>query len=217
MSSHLSVKESEKVIPGEALGVIEEYNAGPGTYVDESGVIRASLTGTLRLDKVSRTISVIPERVFISLPRYGDIVLGVVTGIRPDLVVVEIHAKVALTPSGPRFTGEFKGKLTGAIPIGNIADEKIRDIHDYFRIGDIILARALNNTNPYTLTTKEPPLGVVFAECARCGTPLKPVSNKAMKCPLCGNLEKRKVSTLAGHKGLVSSLRWWLISYQRIW
>jgi exosome complex component CSL4 len=218
MSLRLSASEKRLVLPGEALGVIEEYNAGPGTYVDPFGVIRASISGVLRIDRVGRTLSVVPQAgAPTSLPQYGDIVLGVVTNIRPDLVIVEVHARVLLSPSGPRILGEFKGKLTGAIPISYITDERIKDVHDYFRIGDIILAKTLNNTNPYTLTTKEPPLGVVYAECARCGAPLRPISNKAMKCPACGNVESRKVSTLAGHKGLANNIRWWLISYQRLW
>jgi len=208
MSLRLSASEERLVLPGEALGVIEEYNPGPGTYVDHHGVIRASISGVLRLDRSSRTLLVTPKtRAFASLPQYGDVVLGVITNIRPDLVVVEIHAKVSLSPSGPRILSEFKGRLTGAIPISHVAEERIKDVHDYFRVGDIILARTLNSANPYTLTTKEPPLGVVYAECARCGAPLKPLSNKAMKCPVCGNVESRKVSALAGHKGLMNNIR----------
>ncbi|MEB3816526.1 MAG: exosome complex RNA-binding protein Csl4 [Desulfurococcales archaeon] len=198
------------VMPGEYLGVIEEYIPGSGVYVDSEGVIRAAYPGVLNIDRTRRTISVTPFRLgFIHPPRQGETVLGMVTSIRTDLVVVEIHAKVLLGRGGPRIVGEYKGKLTGAIPIAHIANERIKDIYEYYKLNDIILAKTLNSSNPYTLTTKEPQLGVVYAECARCGHPLEPHTNRLMKCRKCGNTEPRKVSTLAGHKAF-ASLKWWL-------
>ncbi len=203
---------SRLVAPGEPIGVIEEFNPGEGVYVDENGLLRPEIMGLLRVDTVRHTVSVAPLRIrYLPPPKQGDVVLGIVTNVRHDLIIVEIHAKVLITKGVPSIAGEYKGKLTGAIPISQIADERIDDTYNYFRLGDLIVARTLNSTNPYTLSTREPQLGVVYAECAKCGGPLKPVSNRVMQCTHCGNRERRKVSTLAGHRGLAEGVKWWLL------
>lgn len=125
---------------------------------------------------------------------------------RHDLVLVELYGKVRLQPS-PRWDYEYSGRFLGAIPIANISDEFIRDINEYYRPGDIVVVRVLNNSNPYHLSTKQPQYGVVYAECSRCGSMLEPVSPRNMRCPKCGHVEKRKVSILASSRLLRIEIR----------
>ena len=194
------------VTPGEALASIEEYLPGEGTYVDEAeGVIRAAVAGTARYDMVNKVVSVRPVKR-VRMPGPGAAVIGMVTSVRHDLVLVEIYGQVELQPR-PRFLWEFSGKYSGAISIANIADEFIKDVNDYYRVSDIVVVRTLNRGNPYHLSSKGPQYGVVYAQCARCGGPLQPVNPRTMKCARCGHVEKRKVSVHAMSRSLVAGLR----------
>ncbi|GAB6147618.1 exosome complex RNA-binding protein Csl4 [Stetteria hydrogenophila] len=195
-----------QVVPGEALASIEEYIPGDGTYVDEeAGLIRAAVAGVARLDQRTRTLTVTPRKR-LRRPGPGSSVLGLVTGIRNDLVLVDIYGQLKVQ-GRLKWLWEFNGRFSGAITIANIADEFVKDIYDYYRPGDIILAKTLNWGSPYHLSTKEPQYGVVFAQCSRCGAPLQPLNQRAMKCPRCGAIEKRKVSIYAGSRILYASLR----------
>ena len=107
----------------------------------------------------------------------------------------------------PRFLHEYTSKFPGAVAISNIADEYIEDIHDYYRVGDIILARVLNSNAPYHLTTRAPQYGVVYARCSRCGALLEPEKGRSMRCPRCGHKERRKVSVLANSRLLRLGLK----------
>ena len=50
-----------------------------------------------------------------------------------------------------------------------------------------------NEKSPIQLTTKDKDLGVVYALCSRCRTPLIRRGDKLI-CPRCGNVETRKLS-----------------------
>lgn len=194
------------MVPGQPLASLEEYLPGEGVFVDEErGLLRAAQPGFLDVDRKNKVIRVRPVRR-PRMPGPGSTVVGMVTGIRHDLVLVELYGQLELQPR-PRWLWEFSGKFSGAIAIGNIANEFIKDIYDYYRVGDIIIARTLNKGNPYHLTTKESRYGVVFAQCSRCGALLEPVNERTMRCPRCGKVEKRKVSILASSRLLQISLR----------
>jgi exosome complex component CSL4 len=94
-----------------------------------------------------------------------------------------------------KSNGVQKTDFTGIIHISQTRREYLESMYDAFRIGDLIRARVLNNTNPFQLTTKEPSLGVVVAFCTRCGSILKK-SDDRLVCPICGNVEKRKISIM---------------------
>ena len=194
------------VMPGDPLASLEEYIPGEGTYIDESGgLIRSAVAGIARFDALNKVVVVRPVKR-VRMPGPGATVVGVVFSVRHDLIVLELYGQVELQPR-PRLLWEFSGKYSGAVSIANIADEFIKDTNDYYRVGDVVLARTLNRGNPYHLTTKQPQYGVIHAQCARCGAPLEPVNQRTMKCPRCGHVEKRKVSTLAPARGLAAALR----------
>ncbi len=194
------------VMPGDPLALAEEFLPGPGTYLDEeTGVVRASVRGEARYNYATRTVEVRPSRPLL-IPRAGSAAAGLVTQVRHDVVLVELYGEMRLQPS-PKWLYEYSGRFLGAIPIANISEEYIKDISEYYRPGDIVLVRVLNNTNPYHLTTKQPQFGVVYAECSRCGARLEPVNPRTMRCPRCGHVEKRKVSVLASSKLLRIEIR----------
>ncbi len=200
--------EERPVAPGDALGTIEEYDAGPGTYAGVDGIIRAAVAGTAVIDMTARIVTVKPVRN-LKLPRAGSDVLGVVTSVRHDVVLLDLFAAVTLKPV-PRFLYEFPSRLSGAVTIANIAEEYVKDIYDYYRPGDIVLARTLNSSTPYHLTTRGPQYGVLYARCSVCGAIMEPVNNRMMRCPKCRRTEKRKVSSLAGSRLLSINVRYGL-------
>ena len=203
-----------RVVPGEELAVIEEFNPGPGTYVDEEhGVVRASVEGVAHYDFQVRIVSVRPAKP-LRVPRPGSSAIGLVTQVRHDIVLVELYGEVRLRPA-PAWLYEYSGKFLGGIPVPNISEEYVKNPDDYYRPGDIVLVKVLNSRNPYHLSTKDPPYGVVYAECSRCGAILDYVNTRTMKCPRCGHVEKRKVSVLASSKVLRLALKRYLVSYYR--
>ena len=202
----MSYDSRELVVPGTPLYVLEEYMSGEGTFVDsEAGVVRAAVTGRAVVNHNSKSVSVKMKRK-PPLPEAGDSVLALVTNVRHDLVVVEIYGEVAVQPK-IKWLREYTSTFTGGIPLSQIADEFIKDINDYYRIGDVIIGRVLNTGTPYTLTTKPPVYGVLYAQCSNCGALLEPVNPRTMKCPRCGNVEKRKVSILASSKLLPINIK----------
>ena len=205
MSSSSRGYGERRVLPGDPLAVLEEFIPGPGTYVDEEGTIRASIRGTARYNLQARTVEVRPDKP-LAVPRQGSDAVGLVTQVRHDLVLVELLGEVQLQPS-PRWVREYSGRFLGALPIANVSEEFIKDLYDYYRPGDIILARVINNSNPYQLLTKAPQYGVILAECSRCGARLQPVNQRTMRCPRCGHVEKRKVSVLASSRLLRLDVR----------
>lgn len=203
--SSTSREEPRLVYPGDVISVEEEFTPGESTYVDENGFIRALTVGRLRLDKEFKVAHVRRLRQPV-VPKPGLNVVGAVTSVRHDLVIVELYGILSLSP---RITwlGEFSGIFTGGIPISQISGEFVRDINEYYRVGDIVLAKVLGSTNPYQLSTKTPQHGVLYALCSNCLTPLEPTSQRSMRCPRCGNVETRKVSILASSRMLQINIR----------
>jgi len=194
-----------RVEPGDVLGVEEELYPGDGVYVDESGFVRAGVLGEATLDLESKTVVVRRLKQPLA-PKPGSSVVGFVTSVRHDIVIVELYGLVSLSPR-VSWLGEFPGTFTGGIPIGQVSGEFIRDIQEYYRVGDVVLARVLNAVSPYQLTTKPPQYGVIYALCSNCLTPLEPAGQRSMRCPRCGNVEARKVSILASSKLLQVNIR----------
>jgi len=198
-------KMVRRVQPGEILGVEEEFYPGDGVYIDELGFVRAGVLGEAMLDLDSKTV-IIKRLKQPVIPKPGFNVFGLVTGVRHDLVLVELYGLISLSPR-VAWLGEFPGVFTGGIPISQVSGEFVRDVHEYYRVGDTLLAKVLSSTSPYQLTTKPPQYGVIYALCSNCLTLLEPVGQRSMKCPKCGNVETRKVSILASSKILQVNIR----------
>lgn len=201
------------VEPGRPIAVEEEYLPGEGIYVDkESGLLRAAMAGVAYLDSESRKVWIEPAGS-TRHPRVNSEVLAMVTQVRHDLVMTDIYGELRLRPA-IEWLHEYSGTFSGAIPIGNIADEYIKDINDYYRVGDVVVAKVVSRSPPYTLTTKSPQYGVVGGVCRACGGLLRPLSQDRMKCSRCGSVEKRKVSVVAGSRSLRIGIRNLLVRYR---
>ncbi len=172
-------------VPGIALCVIEEFLPGNWVYEDQ-GVVRAAVVGKVRPDLRSRAISIRPSVKTPQLPSKGDVVYGLVSILYEELAIIKLFAG----ESGRRYSNSF----TGLLHITQVQEGYVRNFYDVLAVGDVVKARVLNNTTPYSITIKEQKLGVVMAYCTVCGSPMKKHRSDTLKCLKCGGIEKRKLS-----------------------
>jgi exosome complex component CSL4 len=183
------MKESERksglfVVPGDRLGVIEEFTPGPGTYVIE-GIIHSEVTGCTLLDMLNKQVSVYPLVQTATVPQVGSIVTGLVLEVRNKQAVLRIFQ------IGEKMLSGF---FTGMLHISGVSQGYVDNMYNVCKAGDIIKAKVISTKNrAFFLSTAEKDLGVVSALCSICGNVLQ-LANRGLGCSKCGNLERRKVS-----------------------
>jgi exosome complex component CSL4 len=172
------------VVPGDRLGVIEEFTSGPGTYV-EDGVIHAQVTGRTLLDMLNRQVSVYPVIEKATVPQVGSIITGMATDVRNKNAVLRIF-KVG----DKKLSGFFKG----ALHISGVSHGYVDNMYNVCKSGDIVRAKVISTANrSIFLSTADRELGVIHALCSMCGNVLQP-ANRGMGCSECGNFERRKLA-----------------------
>jgi exosome complex component CSL4 len=183
-SEHSERKKSQFVLPGERLGVIEEFAPDAGTYVKD-GVIHAGAIGKVSFDMVNKRVSVHPLIHEASVPKVGSTVLGQVTGAQAENANVRIF-KVS--------DKSLSGVFSGVLHISDVQPSYVESMFDVCRPNDIIRAEVISEKNQsYHLSTKDKNLGVVYAFCSYCGGALE-LKRQSMHCPRCGKIEKRKTA-----------------------
>jgi len=193
MCSQSSGRKSGKfVVPGECLGVIEEFIPDSGTYV-KNGKICSKVVGQALVDLLNKKVSVYPLVHSVNVPKVGSTVVGQVTSAQSQSAVVRIFQI-----GGRNLTGVFNGFL-------HVSDTHIRFVDSMFDIckpGDILRANVVSEMNrAYHLSTRDKNLGVVYAFCSRCGYLLEPKGYN-MRCERCGSVERRKTAADYG-KGVL--------------
>ncbi|MEM1657550.1 MAG: exosome complex RNA-binding protein Csl4 [Candidatus Jordarchaeales archaeon] len=177
-------KTGSFVLPGDWLGVIEEFSPNEGTY-DEDGKIFASNAGILLIDKVERRVKVVSFEA-PSIVKKGSLVLGMVvnnTGKFSRVSIVRVGGKTLTSP------------CSGIIHVSQISNQFIEKPSDAFKAGDIVRARVIDIRSEFVqLSTVGKNLGVILAFCSKCGSVLESRGNSILVCKSCGNKEKRKVS-----------------------
>src|SRR5881396_2790006 len=158
--------EPKMVLPGDEIAVAEEFEPGDGTY-ERNGLVFAATPGVLFLDPENRVARVRAFNPPAEL-KIGDIVYGVVDDIRGMMAAATIH-------------------------ISNVSEEYTEDIHDMYRLGDIIRAKVIQVKPSVQLTTAERNLGVVKALCSICRGPLE-LRGRELYCPRDERTERRKLA-----------------------
>jgi exosome complex component CSL4 len=183
MSSKTQKHKSGKlVIPGERLGVIEEFIPNSGTYVKD-GIIFSQVIGRALVDLISKKVSVYPLVSELIAPKISSIVIGQVGNAQSDNVLVRIF-RVG--------SNALSGVFTGIFHISDVQERYVNSMSDVCKPGDILRAKVISNKNKvYHLSTKDSGLGVLYAFCSRCSHVLEP-KRYDMRCPNCGNIERRK-------------------------
>ncbi|MCW4031151.1 MAG: exosome complex RNA-binding protein Csl4 [Candidatus Bathyarchaeota archaeon] len=177
-------KSGSLVLPGERLGVIEEFIPDSGTYVRD-GVIYSKIVGRALMDLLSKRVSVYPLMRDTSVPKESSIVVGQVGNAQSDNVLVKIF-KIG----SKRLSGVF----TGILHISDVRERYVKSMNDVCKPGDIIRTKVISNKNQVShLSTNDKSLGVVYGFCSLCSNLLEP-KRYEMRCPKCGNIEKRKIA-----------------------
>ena len=180
------------VIPGERLGVIEEFIPDSGTYVKD-GVIYSKIVGRALMDLMNKRVSVYPLVRGATVPKVSATVMGQVGNAQSDNVLVRIFRV------GPK---KISGVFTGILHISDVQDRYVDSMNEVCKPGDIIRAKVISEKNQvYHLTTVDKDLGVVYGFCSLCGNLLEPKRHE-MRCIKCGNVEMRKTALDYGKEPL---------------
>ncbi len=187
-------KSGHLVMPGERLGVIEEFVPDAGTYVKD-GVIYSKIVGRSLVDLQNRRVSVYPVVAGAVVPKVGTVVIGQVGNAQSDNVLVRIFRI-----GKKQLTGNFGGILH----VSDVSDRYIDMISDAVKPGDIIRAKVISEKNQiFHLSTNDKNLGVIYAFCSRDGTLLEQQPQRFdLRCPKCGNIERRKIAPDYGKEPL---------------
>ncbi len=185
----MKTKSGEFVLPGDPLGVTEEFVPADWTYEDD-GRIRSLVAGTVHIDNKNKKISIIPKTNSPSLLKIGVMVFGQISEVRGQRALIKIEGTKGSTRS---LTTSF----SGGIHISQADRGYVSKLTDEFRIGDLVEAKVtkiigLDNVD---LTTAENELGVIKAMCTSCRYFMKKVSKNEVLCPNCGRKERRKLSS----------------------
>ncbi len=186
-------KSGQLAVPGDRLGVIEEFIPDAGTYVND-GVIYSKVIGRVLIDLVHRRVQVHQLIGPSKVPTVGSTVLAQISNAQSDTAgarIFEIGEE------------EINGVFTGILHVSDVALRYVDSMYDVCKTGDVIRAKVVSDKNrTYHLSTKDKNLGVVYAFCSNCGTLLEP-KRQGMSCPKCGRIEKRKTASDYG-KGLLT-------------
>jgi len=177
-------KTGRLVLPGERLGVIEEFIPDSGTYVKD-GVIYSKIIGRALIDLINRRVSVYPLVTGAVTPKVGSIIIGQIGNAQSDNVLVKIF-----TVGKKQISGTFGGILH----VSDVSDRYVDSMSDVCKPGDIVKAKVISEKNQvYHLSTNDNGLGIMYAFCSKDSTLLEP-QRYDLKCPKCGNIEHRKMA-----------------------
>ena len=183
----MAINEEEIVMPGDKLGIIEQYLPGEGTYDDE-GEIKSAVLGNVRIDQRRKVISV-ESQAKPALLKVGDIIYGQITDIKSQRANVNIDCiKDNARPLALPYMG--------AIHISQAKKDYLEKLGDAFRIGDIVQAKVVRITGDNVdLSTTDRDCGVLKAMCTRCRDYMHTTARKnEVQCYTCNKKERRKVS-----------------------
>ncbi|KAI9506260.1 hypothetical protein BX070DRAFT_219595 [Coemansia spiralis] len=187
--------ESVIVTPGRRLGLTQEYESGPGTYV-RNGMIYSSILGTKKIEQALAETSdgsikrpmlfVERQNTKFAIPVIGSEILGRVVRINPRAASVAIMM-VDSAPCQEDFQGIVRVQDIRA------TEKDLVQMINSFRPGDIIRAEviSLGDQRSYFLATTKNEHGVVFAQ-SEAGNSMIPISWEEMQDPKTQTIEKRK-------------------------
>jgi exosome complex component CSL4 len=173
----------QAVLPGDKLGVIEQYLPGVGTY-EKDGTIYAHFTGKARIDLKNKRVTVVPTTGVAPLPKEGTTVIASVVHASDKNATVDIWKINDRTIQKP---------FTGMLHISSSSPRYERNMSDVCKSGDILRARVIEINRIPQLTTAGRGLGVIKAFCSRCGAVLE-FKNRRLQCVSCGNVERRRLA-----------------------
>ncbi len=180
--------KKEFVIPGDYIGVAEEFLPGTGAY-EENGKIYATLVGNLDLDMSKRSASVISKTNVVPQIKEGDIVYGEVVSVKPQMVYVDLLALEGY--ANKKLSANTKARIY----VSQTDKKYVKTISTEFKNGDIVRARVVDTQgDAIRLSTAEDNLGVIRAVCSVCKKTLE-IKNGKLECSYCSSKETRKIAS----------------------
>ena len=123
----MKVKDGDFVMPGDVLGIIEQFLPGEGTY-DNEGYIKSSILGNVQINSKMKTISVMPKSGKPALLEVGDTVYGQITDVKAQRVNVNIDRL-------KNTTRPLALPYIGAIHISQVKEGYLDKLTDAFKLG----------------------------------------------------------------------------------
>lgn len=185
-------RSGQLVLPGEKLGVIEEFVSSDGTYI-EDGSIYSRVVGRVLVDLMTKNVSVHSLAQGSPVPSVGSIVTGSIASVQDSM------ASLRMFKIGMRYLSGF---FTGLVHISDASFTYVESMFDVCRMGDLARAKVVSEKNTVChLTLKGQDLGVLYGFCSSCGHVLTR-KRPRMVCENCGNIEKRKTALDYGKGGI---------------
>jgi exosome complex component CSL4 len=184
------MSDRKTVEPGTPLAYSEEMLPGPGTY-DDGTQIRAALFGTEAVDPKTMTLSVQAAGKGVASVEKGDILVGVVTYIKPEAL-----ASVKIMAVRGKEGRSLLLPLEGTLHVSKIDARYIKFVDEEYKTGDYIRAKVIGLKGGPQLATDKPDLGCIKAF-GPSGNQLQ-LEGRKLKDPETGQVYYRK---LAGDYG----------------
>ncbi len=185
----MKVKSGDFVMPGDVLGVSEQFLPDEWTY-DDDGYIKAGVLGNVLINNKNRKISIIPKAGNPTMLNIGDTIYGQISDVRGQRALIDIQGM-------KNCDRQLALSYMGAIHISQVKKGYLEKLTDAFRIGDIIEANVSKIMGDnLDLNTTSHDKGVIKAMCTRCRAFMKPTKKKnELYCEVCDRKERRKVSS----------------------
>ena len=182
---HRPVRDGDFVLPGTKLAIVEEFLPGKGTYV-EQGHIVASVLGTVRLIPKKHLCYIDSPVKTAPVPKVGQIAIGQVSHTSKQMATIDIYA-LNEQPTLPTYTA--------LIHISQITRGFVESMDDVLRAGDIVRCKVVDaKTIPLQVEMIGTRLGVIYATCTNCGTPIIKKERNVLECPACKTVNYRKTA-----------------------
>ncbi len=176
--------DGQFVVPGQRLGVVEEFDPGRGT-VEVDGIVYSSQTGLAAIDSNRHVVTVKTLAGPPVIPDEGSTIIGVVEKVQEKMAIINI-----VMVDGKKVPLPF----TGMLHISNSSPRFERTMGEVTKPNDVIRAKVIDTSQRIPkLTTVGRDLGVLRAYCSRCGGELM-LSGRILRCSLCRNIERRRLA-----------------------
>ena len=180
-------EEKKLVVPGEHVGIEEEYIPSSGVYSEDGELYAASL-GNLDLDSANYSAKVHSKASIPKMQRESNVVVGNVAQMNDNVAIIDLM---------PMNSEAFKMIPNEASAVLRVSDTRrgfVRSLRDELGVGDIVRAKIIEaNEHSVRLRIDERELGVIKAYCKSCRGVLR-LDDHDLKCEKCGNTEHRKMA-----------------------
>ncbi|MGC8581381.1 MAG: exosome complex RNA-binding protein Csl4 [Thermoplasmata archaeon] len=176
--------EKNLVLPSTELGVVEEFVAGEGTYIN-NGKIYSNIIGYVNVNDKERIISVEPIKPKQTI-NANDILYCYVESINQSIAVTIPIFK-------EKEKSAIKDEMEAILHISRVKKGYSKSFDGILKVGDIIRAKVVSISPKIEISIAENDLGVTMGYCSKCRK-LMIKKNNVLYCDFCRNSEVRKLS-----------------------